>query len=297
MRETTPDDAQNSLLDRAARLPCFRAPERVTVLGGGKTNHNVFVMDQGSGYVVRFGADIPVHGILRWNELAITQAAERAGLGPAVRYATDGVMVLDYVEAQPITPADRQGNMIEMLADMVARVHRDVFSKVQGPVLAFHVFHILRDYARQLQGSRHLPLLAELLQQAAVLDQAVGPSQTVLGHNDLLAGNILWGAGRLWLIDWEYAGLGNPLFDLGGIASNNGFDLTEERVLLESYYDRQLSDHLWRRYTAIKAASLLRETLWSMVSEQASDIDFDYGAYTAENLAAYRAAYVQFQSL
>jgi hypothetical protein len=47
----------------------------------------------------------------------------------------------------------------------------------------------------------------------------------------------------------------------------------------------------------MKAASLLRETLWSMVSEQTSQIDFDYVAYTAENLAAYRAAYVQFQSL
>jgi thiamine kinase-like enzyme len=297
MRETTPDDAQNILLDRAARLPWFRAPDRVAILGGGKTNHNVLVADQGATFVVRFGTDIRVHGILRWNELAITRAAERAGLGPAVRYAQDGVMVLDYVDAQPITPADRRGNMVEMLADMVARVHRDVFAQVQGPVLAFHVFHILRDYARQLQASPHHPLLGELLQQAALLDQAVGPSETVLGHNDLLAGNILWGAGRLWLIDWEYAGLGNPLFDLGGIASNNGFDLAEERVLLETYYNRPLNDALWRRYCAMKAASLLRETLWSMVSEQASDVDFDYGAYTAENLAAYRAAYVQFQSL
>ena len=297
MRETSSDTAQNSLLDRAARLPCFRAPERVAILGGGKTNHNVLVVDQGASFVVRFGADIPIHGILRWNELAITGAAARAGLGPMVRYAADGVMVLDYVDAQPITVADRQGNMVELLADMVARVHRDVFAQVQGPVLAFHVFHILRDYARQLQTSPHQSLLGKLLEQAAELDQAVGPSDTVLGHNDLLAGNILWGAGRLWLIDWEYAGLGNPLFDLGGIASNNGFDLAEERVLLETYYNHPLKDALWRRYSAMKAASLLRETLWSMVSEQASSIDFDYGAYTADNLAAYRAAYVQFQSL
>lgn len=297
MRETSPDDTRNSLLDRAARLPCFRAPEQVAMIGGGKTNHNVLVVDQGASFVVRFGADIPVHGILRWNELAVTKAAEYAGLGPALRYAGDGVMVLDYVDAQPITVADRQGNMVELLADMVARVHRDVFAAVQGPVLAFHVFHILRDYARQLQGSKHSPLLAELLQQAAQLDQAVGPSETVLAHNDLLAGNILWAAGRLWLIDWEYAGLGNPLFDLGGLASNNGFDLAEERLLLECYYNRPLQDALWRRYSAMKAASLLRETLWSMVSEQASTLDFDYASYTAENLAAYRAAYVQFQSL
>lgn len=101
----------------------------------------------------------------------------------------------------------------------------------------------------------------------------------------------------MWLIDWEYAGFGNPLFDLGGMASNNGFDQAEERQLLEAYYDRVPGDALWRRYSAMKCASLLRESLWSMVSEITSAIDFDFGAYTADNLAAFRAAYQQFQTL
>lgn len=288
-------DRNDALLTRAARLGCFHAPDQVQLLGGGKTNHNVLVRDRGESFVVRFGADIPVHGILRWNELAITRAAHQAGVGPAVRYAEPGALVLDYVAAQPITVADRQGGAtVPVLADLIGRVHRDVFAALQGPVLAFWVFHILRDYARHL-GAR--PELAELMAQAALLDQAVGPTDMVLGHNDLLPGNILLGSGRLWLIDWEYAGLGNPLFDLGGLASNNGFTPAEEITLLECYYDRPLSDNLWRRYAAMKCASLLRETLWSMVSETQSTVEFDYAAYTAENLAAYRAAYVTFQSL
>jgi hypothetical protein len=52
---------------------------------------------------------------------------------------------------------------------------------------------------------------------------------------------------------------------------------------------------LRRRYQAMKCASLLRETLWSMVSEIHSDIDFDYPAYTAENLARFHAAVKDFQ--
>lgn len=293
-------DTEARLIDAARRLSCFRSPSRVELLAGGKTNHNVLVEDQGRRFVVRFGSDIPEHGILRWNELAITRAAERAGLGPAVRHAEPGLLVLDYVEARPLTPEDRADPLlVPWLADLVARVHREVTATVEGPVLCFSVPHILRDYARLLtgRGSPHAPLLPELLAQADDLDRAIGPFELRLCHNDLLPGNILVGDGGIWLIDWEYGGFGNPLFDLGGIASNNGFSPDEERLLLEAYHDRPLTDALWRSYAAMKCASLLRESLWSMVSELTSTLDFDYAAYTAENLAAFQAAVQDFRRL
>ena len=293
-------DTASRLIQAARRLSCFAAPSRVELLEGGKTNHNVLVTDQGRRYVVRFGTDIPEHGILRWNELAVTRAAEAAGVGPAVRHAEPGLLVLDYVEARPLTPEDRADPLlVPRLADLVARVHRDVTEAVTGPVLCFSVPHILRDYARLLtaRGSPHGALLPGLMAEAEELDRAIGPSELRLCHNDLLPGNILIGARDIWLIDWEYAGFGNPLFDLGGIASNNGFSPAEERQLLEAYHDRPPSDTLWRSYAAMKCASLLRETLWSMVSELTSTLDFDYAGYTAENLAAYRAALQDFRRL
>lgn len=293
-------EAIANLLSRASRLSCFRAPSRVELLGGGKTNHNVLVEDQGERFVVRFGSDIPEHGVLRWNELAISRAAERAGLGPAVRLAEPGLVVLDFVDARPLTAADRHDPaVVPALACLVRRVHRDVMGELEGPVLCFWVFHILRDYARLLKsrGSSHVPELAALLASGETLEKAIGPTEVVLCHNDLLPGNILIGSDKKWLIDWEYAGFGSPLFDLGGIASNNGFTPAEEQVLLEAYYDRPMGEDLWRKYSAMKCASLLRETLWSMVSEITSSIDFDYGAYTAENLAAFRAAFQEFQNM
>ena len=45
------------------------------------------------------------------------------------------------------------------------------------------------------------------------------------------------------------------------------------------------------RYQAMKCASLLREALWSMVSELHLTVDFDYVAYTAENLARFEKSY------
>ncbi len=286
------------LIARAAALPFFREPSRVEVLHGGKTNHNVMVEDARGRFVVRFGQDIPEHGILRWHERAVAQAAARAGIAPPVVHVAEGVMVLDWVDAVPLTPAHRAApGMVERLAALVARVHREV--AVEGPALAFHLPQVLAGYAALLRarGSPHLPQLAGLMADGERLIAAIGPGETRLCHNDLLPGNILVGGGRIWLIDWEYAGYGNPLFDLGGLASNNGFSPAEERLLLEAHADAAVTDALWRRYGAMKAASLLREVLWSMVSEMTSALPVDYAAYTAENLAAFRAALADFEGM
>ena len=291
---------EEALLNRALALPCWKGAGGARFLEGGKTNHNVLVEDCGRRYVVRFGADIPEHGSLRWNELALTSAAAASGIGPGLHFHAPGTVVLDYIDARPLSRADidRPG-AIPALAALLHRIHRDTMRKVEGPVLSFWIFHILRDYAGFLRrnGSVHAPLLPGFLEQAERLADLVGGGPTVLGHNDLLPGNILWDGSRFWLIDWEYGGFGNPLFDLGGLASNNAFTPDEERALLEAYDGRPADAARFRQYAAMKCASLLRETLWSMVSEITSAIDFDYPAYTAANLAACRAAWSDLQSL
>ena len=67
-----------------------------------------------------------------------------------------------------------------------------------------------------------------------------------------------------------------------------------ERELLGLYFGTPPDERLLRSYAAIKCASALRETMWSMVSEVHSKIDFDYVAYTDENLARFERAYADF---
>jgi len=134
-------------------------------------------------------------------------------------------------------------------------------------------------------------LLPELLKISEHLEQAAGPFDIVFGHNDLLAANIMDDGARLWLIDWDYAGFNTPLFDLGGLASNNGLTEAQETQMLELYFEKPLTDDLLHRYGAMKCASLLRETMWSMVSEITSPLDIDFAAYTAENLTRFQTAY------
>ena len=187
--------------------------------------------------------------------------------------------------------------MLARILPLLRRCHAEVGRHLEGPAPLFWVFHVCRDYARTLERgrSRMLSELPRLMAMNDRLEALVGEVRLVFGHNDLLAANILDDGRRLWLLDWEYAGFNSPLFDLGGLASNNEFDASLEAELLERYFGRAPDAGLLRRYGAMKCASLLRETLWSMVSEVHSTLDFDFQAYTAENLRRFEAAWDAFQ--
>ena len=269
-------------------------------LAGGITNQNFTVEDRGRRYVVRVGNDILVHGVVRANELAASRAAFLAGLSPRVVHAESGILVLDFIEGRTFTPEDvRNPANLERLVDMIRRCHRDIPQYLRGPAAMFWVFHVVRDYAHTLSegNSRHAPVLPDLLRRAARLEAAVGPIDVVFGHNDLLAANFIEDGRRLWLVDWEYAGFNSPLFDLGGLASNSELAPEQAEQVLSLYFGRPVDDHLRLRASAMTAASLLRETMWSMVSEIHSTVDFDYTAYTAENLKRFEAAYAAYLTM
>jgi thiamine kinase-like enzyme len=285
---------------RVASLAIWRGRVDPQPLAGGITNQNFKVDDVGRRCVVRVGDDILVHGVVRANELAASRAASLAGLSPGVVHAEPGILVLDFIEGRTFTPKDvRNPANLERLVDMVRRCHRDIPQYLRGPAAMFWVFHVVRDYAHTLResGSRHAPLLPDLLARAARLEAVVGPVDVVFGHNDLLAANFIDDGRRLWLVDWEYAGFNSPLFDLGGLASNSELAGEQAEQALELYFGKPVDDDLRRRAAAMTAASLLRETMWSMVSEIHSTVDFDYGAYTAENLRRFEAAYATYQAM
>jgi thiamine kinase-like enzyme len=288
------DESREALAaERIAALPIWSgavAPER---LAGGITNVNFTVADAGARYVVRVGDDVPVHQILRFNEAAASRAAHAAGISPEVIHSQPGILVIRFVEGVTLAAGDiRDPARLARIVPLLRRVHRDMPRHLRGPLLAFWVFHVVRDYAHTLteRGSRHAPRLPGLLAIAEELEAAVGPVEVVFGHNDLLPANFIDDGERIWLIDWDYAGWNSPLFDLANLASNAEFDHAAEEHLLAEYFGRPPDARLWKSYTAMKCASLLRETLWGMVSEITSQLAFDYAAYTADYLARFTRA-------
>jgi len=90
----------------------------------------------------------------------------------------------------------------------------------------------------------------------------------------------------LWVVDWEYAGVGNPLFDLASVSANCDLSTELESVILEAYFGQNSPD-VMRELQILKTVSLLREALWAVIQTVKSQIDFDYGAYAADNFAAF----------
>ena len=285
---------------RIAALPCWSNPVEPQPLGGGLTNQNFTVLDGGRKYAVRVGHDIREHQVMRFNELAASRAASRAGISPGVHYAEPGILVLDFIEGRTLKKTDiRQPDMLVRILDLVRSCHVRLSQEFRGPGLMFWVFHVIRDYVQNLkhEAGPHQEKLKVFSAIAEDLERAVGPVEIVFAHNDLVHGNFIDDGQRLWLIDWDYAGFNSPLFDLANLSANNGLAPQDERKMLEYYFRTPPGGGLWRRYMAMKSASALRETLWSMISQIHSQLDFDYGAYTAQNMAIFEQIHAEFRDL
>jgi thiamine kinase-like enzyme len=133
--------------------------------------------------------------------------------------------------------------------------------------------------------------LPRLLALADELERAQKLLPIVFGHNDLLPANILDDGHRLWLIDFEYAGFNTAMFDLAGVASNASMSDEESFAFLTAYFMKEPDQAIRRSHAAMQCASLLREAMWSMVSELYLDAPgIDYVAYTDDNLTRLDAA-------
>ncbi len=240
-------------LEKIKSLSIWSKEIEIKPLEGGITNLNYLVNHGSEKLVVRLGSDIPEHLVYRSNEIIVSKAAYEIGVSPKLIHSEQGVLVL----------------------------------------AIFWVFYVIKYYANFLKKnkSNHIGILENLLNKSAKLEKLSSPREIVFGHNDFLAANFLDDGSKIWVVDWEYGGFNDPLFDIGGLASNNDFNQDQEKETLEMYYEKPLNDDVFQRYNAMKTASLLRETMWSMVSELTSKIDFDYGEYTQENLNKFYQAY------
>lgn len=285
-------------LDRISRLPCWQGEVTAEPLSGGLSNEIWKVTDATGAHVVRFGVDYPFHHVNRARELMTSRAAHAAGFGPEVQYDAPGVMVAAFVPARTWGAADVAANP-ERVARFLRDFHRAMPRVVSGEAVLFWVFHVIRDYARTLDGSRHASGLASYLALSAALEMVQIPLPIIFSHNDLLPANFLDDGDRLWLIDYEYAGFSTAMFDLAGAASNAEMTREQSLTLLETYFGVAPDAAMLRAFEAMKCAALLREMMWAMVSDlHLSAPGADYAAYIVENrtrleaqLAAYQAIY------
>ncbi len=285
-------------VERVRSLSIWTGPVKPQPLKGGLSNESFTVEDNGRKYVVRFGEDFPVHHVSRENERMASAAAFKAGFAPEMVYANEGVMVLRFIEGRTYDASDVRKN-VERVADLARRFHHEMPDYVSGPGRLFWPFHVVRDYAKTLKAgnSRMVPEVPGYLELSAELEAVQPPLPLIYSHNDLLPANFIDDGDKIWLIDYEYAAYSTAMFDLAGVASNALFEPPQDEDLLAAYFGKKPDADLIKAHAAMKCASLLREAMWSMVSEIHLDAPgVDYVAYTTENLERLKASVDAYRS-
>jgi thiamine kinase-like enzyme len=84
------------------------------------------------------------------------------------------------------------------------------------------------------------------------------------------------------ILDWEYAGMTDPYFDLANLAANHGFDADAETALVHHYFGVVAETRL-ATLRLMKLVSELREAMWGVLQQAVSDLDVDFTAYATEH--------------
>jgi thiamine kinase-like enzyme len=116
------------------------------------------------------------------------------------------------------------------------------------------------------------------------------PHESVLCHNDLLAGNFLRSPAGLRIIDWEYAGMGDRYFDLGNFAVDNELDREQEEAFLAAYLEGAPTPGQLAALRLMRFMSDFREAMWAVLQGTLSDLDFDFAEYAEKHFDRLGAA-------
>jgi thiamine kinase-like enzyme len=267
--------------------PARGEPVRLT---GGITNRNYRLRFGDRECVLRLtGPQTDLLGIDRGSEWAAGEAAARLDIGPAVLDIGPGYLVTEYLDCAPIAPS-----ALRQSPEAAARALRAFHDSGLRLGNRFWVPDLLDAYAGLIIArGHHLPddygLAVEVARRISTVLPARDP---VPCHNDLLASNVLSprdDPARVMLVDWEYAGMGHRLFDLGNLSVNNDFDADAQQRLLEAYLGEPPSDALHASVALMKVMSDAREAAWGVVQAVISALEFDFTAYAARHFTRLRA--------
>ena len=250
---------------------------------GGLTNTNYLVVRNGERFVLRIsGPNAVPLGIDRAAEARATAAAAAIGIGPEVVHfsATDGLLVTRFIGGlAPSADAMRTSATISRVTDALRRVH-EIPLTAQTP--SYCPFRKAEQWAREAgrRGATFPDDFHRLVERMSAIERNL-PSPPPWGlcfcHNDPVRGNII-DDGTIRLIDWEYAGAGDPVFDLAVISMNSRYGGADDRATLAAYFRGDVrSEHL-RALHALKLAFDFHMGVWYVLQTVVNAIDAPFAA-------------------
>ncbi len=270
-----------------ARIPRFAgrdlAGARIERLGG-LTNRVYRVTLDGESFCLRIPGKGTEDYIDRRVEATNARAAAAAGISPEVLFfdPEDGLMLTRFLEGVvTMTPelfARREG-AVERAAATLRRLHR------KGGNFAFHfdLFSMIDDYLGVIAKRKAtLPEgYHELVNEAEAVREALAAHPVALApcHCDPLCENFLDTGARMWIVDWEYSGMNDPMWDLGDLSVEANFTPEQDEALLAAYFGGPPDPFDRGRMVVYKAMCDLLWTLWGLIQHADGNPAEDFWAY------------------
>lgn len=254
---------------------------KTTPLSGGITNRNYRIDAGGESFVLRLPGEVTeLLGIDRTHEYAANLAAGKLGIAPEVYYfiQPEGYLITRFIAGRSIPPkAIRQPENIRRVMDALQKIHN--MEGIPGRFNAFEIIHGYVETARRYKVAlpSNFNWLNERVQEAK---KALFSHRDRLRpcHNDLLNGNFLTN-GQLYILDWEYAGMGDLFFDLANFSDHHNLTDEQDCWLLKCYFNEEVKPGDWAHLKIMKVISDLREASWGLVQVCISKLDFDFREY------------------
>lgn len=274
-----------TLEEALARVPQWAGATdlKATPLEGGITNNNFRVDVGGNSFVLRIaGADTDLLGINRENEYKANLAAGKLGIAPEVFYfiRPEGYLVTRFIRGRPIlTDEIRKPQNLKRVMDVVRRIHN--LPEIPG---IFNVFRIVEDYSEiaRRYAVKFPENYKSIINQIQTAEKAMALQHVTHCpcHNDLLNANFLSNS-ALYVLDWEYAGMGDRFFDLANFSDHHELTDEQDHWILKCYFD-EVKPSQWAHLKIMKIMSDLREATWGLVQVGISKLDFDFRGYATK---------------
>lgn len=235
---------------------------------GGLTNHTYHVTyADGKEYVIRIPGEGTEEMIVRSDEEKSTKLACDLGIDAKIYYfGKDGSKITEYIK-NAITMSYETLHEDKHIAQM-AEIFKKLHTCGKDTGVPFEVFDMAEMYKKIINDNNvamfdnFCEIEQEVMRIKAEIDCAI-PSKKVPCHNDALCENWVEGDGKMYLIDWEYAGMNDGMWDLADVSIEAGFGEKEDMSFLEYYLESKPTDIDKKHFFASKIYVDYLWTLWA----------------------------------
>ncbi len=270
-------------LDRLGIRNAVEGSEATVTRLGGLTNRVYLIGNPHRDYVLRIPGKGTEEYINRKVEAVAARAAARAGVSPEVLATTgDGLMLMAAIP-NAVTLSPEGFATIPGAPTRAANVLRKLHTSGETFDFRFELFAMIDDYLKILSGKTvDLPEgYHDVLKSAEAVRQALNAHPLPLApcHCDPLSENFIDAGGRMWLVDWEYSGMNDPLWDLGDVIVEAKLAPDKEAEFIAAYFGGPPSPAEHGRVVIYKAMCDLLWTLWGLIQHANQNPADDFWAY------------------